>query len=72
MSKCPFWSIKKESFGCYDECPMHSKSKKDECCPFKEVLNETKISYKDIVNEKFSYSQEKKGEYDFLKKAHSY
>ncbi|MGL5084755.1 MAG: hypothetical protein ACRC68_03415 [Clostridium sp.] len=72
MSKCPFWSMKKQAVSCYNECPMHSTVSEDESCPFKQVLNETKISYKDIVNEKFSYSQEKKGEYDFLQKAYSY
>ncbi|MBB6622781.1 hypothetical protein [Clostridium gasigenes] len=72
MSKCPFWSTKKERVNCYDECPMNGMVSQKEACPFKKVLDETKIAYKDIENENFAYSQEKHGEYDFFKKMSSY
>lgn len=72
MSKCPFWSIKKESVSCYSECPMKPTYSDGESCIFKEVLDEPKVVYKEIMNENFEYSEEKRGEYDFLKKIGSY
>lgn len=72
MSKCPFWSMKKETVSCYNDCPMKSITSEGEECLFKEVLDEPKIAYKEIVNEKFEYDEEKTGEYDFLKKIGSY
>lgn len=56
MSKCPFWSSKKEKVNCYNECPMYPLSKDDEVCPFMEHLNENKIAYNDIDD--FAYLQE--------------
>lgn len=72
MSKCPFWSIKKESVSCYDECPMKSMISEDGICIFSEVSDEPKVAYKEVINEDFGYSEEKRGEYDFLKKIGSY
>ena len=58
MSKCPFWSSKKEKVNCYNECPMYPVSTDDEICPFMEhLITENKISYNDI-DEDFAYSQE--------------
>ena len=57
MSKCPFWSTKKEKVSCYNECPMYPISKDDEVCPFMEHLTGNKISYNDIEDD-FAYSQE--------------
>lgn len=72
MSKCPFWSRKKEVVSCYDGCPMKATSSEDEECPFKELSDEVKTVYKNIVNEDFAYSEENNREYDFLKKISSY
>lgn len=72
MSKCPFWSMKKESVHCYDECPMKSEASDGESCLFKEVSDEPKVVYKEIISENFEYAEEKNGEYDFLKKMGSY
>lgn len=72
MSKCPFWSVKKESVSCYKGCPMRETDSQDEECPFVELLQQSKIVYKDIDNENFEYSEEKHREYDFLKKISSY
>lgn len=73
MSKCPFWSTKKEKINCYNGCPMKGSIQgEDDDCPFKEVSDEPKVLYKDIENENFAYSQEKYGEYDFLKKISNY
>ena len=47
MSKCPFWSSKKEKVNCYNECPMYPVSKDDEVCPFIEHLNHNKVSIND-------------------------
>lgn len=72
MSKCPFWSTKKERVNCYDGCPMTSCGLDGEGCPFKEVLDEPKIAYKDIANDNFAYPQEQNIEYDFLKQISNY
>lgn len=55
MSKCPFWSTKKEKVNCYNECPMYPVSKDDEVCPFIEHLNPNKVSINDFDD--FGYSQ---------------
>ena len=73
MSKCPFWSTKKEKVNCYSGCPMKiSVQDEEDDCPFKEASNEVKISYKDIDSEKNSYSQDNYSEYDFIKKISTY
>lgn len=73
MSKCPFWSTKKEKVNCYSECPMRgSTEEENDDCPFKEISKELKISYTDIDDEKSSYSQESYVEYEFLKKISTY
>ena len=56
MSKCPFWSSKREKVNCYNECPMYPVSKDDKVCPFIEHLNPNKISINDYDD--FEYSQE--------------
>ncbi len=56
MSKCPFWSSKKEKVNCYNECPMYPVSKDDEVCPFIEHLNTNKVSINDFND--FEYSQD--------------
>nr|WP_207731892.1 MULTISPECIES: hypothetical protein [unclassified Clostridium] len=55
VSKCPFWSSKKEKVNCYNECPMYPVSKDDEVCPFIEHLNHNKVSINDFDD--FEYSQ---------------
>lgn len=57
MSKCPFWSSKKEKVNCYTECPMYPVSKNDEICPFVEHLTGNKIVLSEFDSD-YSYSQE--------------
>lgn len=71
MSKCPFWSTKKEKVNCYSGCPINTSGSEYDC-PFKEVLDEPKIDYKGLSNENFAYSQQKYGEYDFSNKISNY
>lgn len=56
MSKCPFWSNKRESVSCYKECPMYPKTNKYEECPFNEYLS-TAINIKEEVKEDYEYSE---------------
>ena len=64
MSKCPFWSTNKERVNCYNECPMNPVKNNDEICPFTEHLVAEKISFKDIMQSDYQYSQEE--EFDTL------
>ena len=58
MSKCPFWSTRKERVNSYSECPMNPLNNKEEVCPFTENLVTTKISYKEIVQDDYSLEEE--------------
>ncbi|GAA0078334.1 hypothetical protein UT300005_27130 [Clostridium sp. CTA-5] len=60
MSKCPFWSTRKEYHECYDSCPMLKNDLgMEEQCVFKEYLLLNRINFKDVVKE----------DYNFLKKS---
>ena len=57
MSKCPFWSNKRERVSCNDECPMSPTNNNNETCPFVEHLTGERVTFKGIVDENFAYSQ---------------
>lgn len=63
MSKCPFWSSRKEKVNCNGECPMSPSQNNNETCPFIEHLSAEKIVFKDVLDEDFEYSRETKVEY---------
>lgn len=63
MSKCPFWSSKKEKVSCINECPMSPALNNNETCPFIEHLATEKVIFKDILDEDFAYSKDTKLEY---------
>ena len=58
MSKCPFWSNKRERVSCNDECPMSPTNNNNETWPFVEHLTGERVTFKGIVDENFAYSQE--------------
>lgn len=58
MSKCPFWSSKKEKVNCSNDCPMSPEKNYNEVCPFVEHLVGEKIIFKEIINDDFMYSQD--------------
>ncbi|MGG7178658.1 hypothetical protein ACQPU1_13740 [Clostridium paraputrificum] len=72
MSKCPFWSTTKSKVECYSECPMNRMDLKEDNCPFKEYLSESKIKFKDIVSEDFAYSQDKVFELEFAEETSNF
>ena len=51
MSKCPFWSDKKNKVDCYKECPMfiseHEEMNEEDQCIFHACDSSTGISFKD-------------------------
>lgn len=59
MNRCPFWSTMKENFECYGQCPMMIdellQGQEDEQCIFKECSLSSKINFKDIVKEDYSF-----------------
>lgn len=63
MSKCPFWSNKREKVGCYNECPMNPVNNNEDTCPFTEHLSLNKAMFKDIIDDDFAYSQDNKLDY---------
>ena len=63
MSKCPFWSSKKEKINCNNECPMSPIKNQNEVCPFVEHLVGEKVIFKDIIEEDFIYSQDTNFDY---------
>ena len=38
MSKCPFWSSRREKVSCSNECPMSPALNNNEICPFIECI----------------------------------
>lgn len=58
MSKCPFWSTASVKVNCYLECPINPVVTLEEACPFQECDSVNKINFKDIIDDKFAYSQE--------------
>lgn len=63
MSKCPFWSSKKEKISCSNECPMSPTKNQNEICPFVEHLVEDKVVFKGVIDDDFIYSQDTNLEY---------
>ena len=63
MSKCPFWSSKKERVSCSNECPMSPGKNNDEICPFVEHLVGEMVIFKEIIDDDFMYSQDSNLEY---------
>lgn len=58
MSKCPFWSTKKEKVECYKECPLLigevSERLDSEHCIFNECAELGNINFRDIIKEDYS------------------
>ena len=63
MSKCPFWSSRKENISCNKECPMNPIKNNNETCPFIEHLLTEKIVFKDVIDEEFAYSKDENLDY---------
>lgn len=59
MSKCPFWSTKKEKVECYSECPIlvgnSSERQEREHCIFNECTESSNINFRDIMKEEYSF-----------------
>lgn len=60
MSRCPFWSDKKNKVDCYKECPMLRSENSDEMdnedqCIFNACSPLTEISFKDIIKEDYGF-----------------
>lgn len=59
MSKCPFWSTKKEKVECYKECPIlvgESSERLDkEQCVFNECAESGNINFRDVIKEDYSF-----------------
>ena len=75
MSKCPFWSTKKQNVDCYEECPMimteDGEINGGEQCIFHECSSSTDMNFKDIIKEDYSflnlssYDEDKKANTNF-------
>ncbi|NLK94991.1 MAG: hypothetical protein GX275_07350 [Clostridiales bacterium] len=72
MSKCPFWSTSSKKIVCNNECPMHNSIMEETDCIFKEFLSLESITFKDIIDEDFTYSQDKLLNFDYIKDSSSY
>lgn|GEM_PF-1205252 len=59
MSKCPFWSNKKEKIECYRECPIlvgdSSERQENEHCVFNECTESSNINFRDIMKEEYGF-----------------
>ncbi len=58
MSRCPFWSTKREKVECYSECPIlgvESLGDGNEKCIFHECSEESNISFGDIIKEEYNF-----------------
>lgn len=59
MGRCPFWSTTKEKFECYEECPMTMgdirQGEEAELCIFNECSLSSRINFKDIVKDAYSF-----------------
>lgn len=59
MSKCPFWSTKRERVECYRECPIltldSSEGQDGEHCIFNECEESSSINFRDIIREDYSF-----------------
>lgn len=59
MSKCPFWSTKKEKVECYRGCPIliwdSSEGQDGVQCIFNECAESGNINFRDIINEDYSF-----------------
>ena len=58
MSKCPFWSSKKEKISCSNECPMSPAKNHNEICPYVEHLVGEIVVFKEIIYDHIMYSQD--------------
>lgn len=65
MSKCPFWSTKKDKVSCYKGCPMQPAESIEDLCLFKEHLASNKIAFKEIIEDDFAYNNKDKFDYNF-------
>lgn len=60
MSRCPFWSDRKNKVDCYKECPMLRNEDIDEMnnedqCIFKAFSSSEEINFKDIIKEDYGF-----------------
>ncbi|MDR3596394.1 hypothetical protein [Clostridium sp.] len=59
MSRCPFWSTKREKIECYNECPILGtgslQGEGNEKCVFHECSEESDISFRDSIKDEYSF-----------------
>ena len=59
MSKCPFWSSKRQKIDCYKECPMllneNGQHEDEDQCIFKGCSFSSDLSFKDIIKEDYNF-----------------
>ena len=59
MSRCPFWSTKREKIECYNECPILEtesfQGEDNEKCIFCECGEESHISFRDNMKDEYSF-----------------
>lgn len=59
MSRCPFWSTKKEKVECYNECPLlnveSSERLNSEHCIFNECTELGDINFRYNIKEDYSF-----------------
>ena len=59
MSRCPFWSTKRERIECYSECPIRGteslQGEVNEKCIFHECSEEGDIILRNGIKEEYSF-----------------
>ena len=59
MSRCPFWSTKREKVECYRECPIligeSSEGENGELCIFNECTESGGLNFRDIIKDDYSF-----------------
>lgn len=59
MSRCPFWSTKREKVECYRECPIlmgeSSEWQDDERCIFNGCTESSSLNFRDIIKDDYSF-----------------
>lgn len=58
MSRCAFWSTKREKVECYNECPMLGTESLGDVtgkCIFHECSEESNISFRENMKEEYNF-----------------
>ena len=59
MSRCPFWSTKREKVECYRECPIligeSSEGQDGEKCMFHDCTESTSVNFRDVIKEDYNF-----------------